>query len=263
MSVRISIHFFLILLLSAIWGQSLSIESCLIDTQDLKQLINKKNTTLVDVRNADDFSIIHIPESLNIKSHEIKTKAFLKGKQLVLIGYGYDIGTLSEICKTLGLSGFKSVQVLENGIAGWANENLAGSLNQEVNKAVFYVRPADIAGITDIKHVLVINITGKKSNLLDNYFVNVSSVSAKNNTSLFNQLKKINQSRKNQYHYMIVVDSDGRRYSALHGLNHIRNGMPVMFLSGGLDDLNSYDKKQSAISSKKEFTLQNLKGCGY
>ena len=249
MSVRISIHFFLILLLSAIWGQSLSIESCLIDTQDLKQLINKKNTTLVDVRNADDFSIIHIPESLNIKSHEIK--------------YGYDIGTLSEICKTLRLSGFKSVQVLENGIAGWANENLAGSLNQEVNQSVFYVRPADIAGITDIKHVLVINITGKKSNRLDNYFVNVSRVSEKNNTSLFNQLKKINQSRKNQYHYMIVVDSDGRRYSALHGLNHIKNGMPVMFLSGGLDDLNSYDKKQSAISNKKEFTLQNLKGCGY
>lgn len=269
MPAKIPIYFSLILLLSivlpvsVVWGQSQSIKSCLMALPELKELISKNNTVLVDVRNSDDFAIIHIPESLNIKTHEIKTKAFLKGKQLVLIGYGYDTGALLDTCKSLKSSGFKSVKILENGIAGWVNENHQRVVSAVINQSVFYLQPADIPNITDIKHVLVINVTGDKSKLLDNYFVNISNVSARTSTSLFKQLKKISQSNKNQYHYMIVVDSDGQRYSALHELNQIKNGMPVMFLSGGIDDLHRYDRNRSAISNKKEFTLQNLKGCGY
>jgi len=260
------VHLFLLLCLSAALpisaqGEPLHGEdTCLINIQDLTRMSNLEETTLVDVRNASDYQIYQITGSLNIKLYELKAKTFLKRKRLVLVGYGYDGERLLEACKILKSSGFQSVKVLENGISGWAITKDQTIDAPEIIQSVFYINPADIPHIEKSSSVLVINLTGKKSTPLNNYFEHITTVTALNNDSA-KKLSKIRTSNNQRYGYMIVVDEDGQGYPSLYNLNHSHNNLPILFLNGGIIGLRDFEAQQTAMANKKEFTLQNLKGC--
>lgn len=80
--------------------------------------LEKKAIHLVDVRNAADFERYHIPGSLNIGLHAIRTKSFLKGKPLVLVNEGFVLGPLADGCKALNAAGFKAT-ILAGGLVAW------------------------------------------------------------------------------------------------------------------------------------------------
>jgi len=260
------IHLYLMVCLAAVWpfsaqgGQSQSEKPCSISIQDLTQIRGLEDTALVDVRNASDYQIYQVPGSINIKLHELKAKTFLKNKRLVLVGYGYDSEKLLEACKALKSFGFQSVRVLDNGIAGWAITKDQSIDSPHIIQSVFYINPADIAHIENTSRILVIDLTGKNSNPLNNYFEHITTITAPNNDAA-KTLSKIQTSNNQQYGYVIVVDEDGQGYPSLYSLNHSNNKIPVMFLSGGISGLQDFEAQKTAMTNKKEFTLQNLKGC--
>ena len=88
-------------------------KQCLVYTDDLKKA---KNILFVDVRNGDSFNKKNITGSINIPPDLIKTKTFLKNKNIILIGTGWNKEILIEQCIQLKKQGFKSVNVLAGGI---------------------------------------------------------------------------------------------------------------------------------------------------
>ena len=203
--------------------------SCLITIPEITRPSTQQDMTLVDVRDTSDYMIYQITGSLNIKLHELKAKTFLKNKRLVLIGYGYDGERLLEACEALKSSGFNSVQVLDKGIAGWAITKDQSRDNPQIIKNVFYINPVDIAQIENTGRVLVIELSGKKSTPLNDYFEHIITVDATKNKPA-KQISKILTSNSQKYDYIVVVDKDGQGYSSLYSLNYSNNNIPVMFL---------------------------------
>jgi len=82
------------------------------------KLKQKQKITLIDVRNQGDFERLHIPGSVNIPLHAIKTKVFLKSFPVVLINEGFHYSPLQGECRQLTDEGFKAF-ILDGGLLAW------------------------------------------------------------------------------------------------------------------------------------------------
>jgi rhodanese-related sulfurtransferase len=89
--------------------------------------IKKENprTLLVDVRGEESFKKIHIPDSINVPLHFIKTKGYLKNIHVILVNRGYEQNRLLHQAELLNKKGFEIV-VLSGGLAAWSQ--LGGKL---------------------------------------------------------------------------------------------------------------------------------------
>ena len=95
----------------------------LVTAATLKKSKPLNNTLFIDVRNKQIFSKKHIPGSINIPLQLISTKAFLKNKNVILIGNGWNESSLIQKSMQLKTKGFKSVKVLTGGIISWFKKN--------------------------------------------------------------------------------------------------------------------------------------------
>jgi rhodanese-related sulfurtransferase len=76
----------------------------------------------VDVRRPDQFERFHIPGSINVAAHFIKTKAYLRTMNLILVNQGDALGPLLRERSRLAEDGFE-VSILAGGLAAWAQQN--------------------------------------------------------------------------------------------------------------------------------------------
>jgi len=97
---------------------------CAILPTDVNHLRQSSNTVLVDTRTATEFAQFHIDGALNIKPAELRSKAFLRDKTLVLMGNGKTERELYIECKRLKSNGYKQVKVLWGGMPGWLTAGL-------------------------------------------------------------------------------------------------------------------------------------------
>lgn len=84
---------------------------------------NQKNQlALVDVRSLAEYEVYRIPSSLHIPLHQLKYKAYLKNKIVVLVNSGREYKDIEGVVASLRLLGFKSVSILEGGMRKWYQE---------------------------------------------------------------------------------------------------------------------------------------------
>lgn len=90
-------------------------------------LINKKNATIIDIRNYSDYLSGYIIRSINISIENIKDNNFselkkFKKNPLIIINYN---GILSNsIIKKFKKIGFNEIYILDGGIISWKSANL-------------------------------------------------------------------------------------------------------------------------------------------
>lgn len=94
-------------------------QECLISVALLNKSKQKNNHLFIDIRNNQTFNKKHILGSINIPLELITTKSFLKNKNIVLVGNGWDESSLLDKCAQLKSKGFTSVRVLTGGIISW------------------------------------------------------------------------------------------------------------------------------------------------
>ena len=118
--------------------------ACVIAIADAQRARKQANATLIDVRLSAHFQSYHIPGSLNIPLHAIKTKAFLKHRPLVLVNEGRTSLALEQTCQELRQQGFVQVAVLDGGLKAWhdAQGELVGDLFAQ--RPLHYVTPAEL-----------------------------------------------------------------------------------------------------------------------
>ena len=85
--------------------------------QDIKPGLDAPQ--LIDVRDTDSYARSHIPEALHIPAYAIKTKGFLRNRDIVLMDAGWCNPVLERVCAELNESGWKSVKILRGGLSSW------------------------------------------------------------------------------------------------------------------------------------------------
>lgn len=74
---------------------------------------------IVDVRSAQAYERARIPGSLNIPLFAVKTKGFLRRRQVVLVDEGFGSRALDEECRKLRETGFAGVSLWYGGLNAW------------------------------------------------------------------------------------------------------------------------------------------------
>jgi len=124
----------------------------------LYKLKQKQKITLIDVRNPEDFERLHIPGSLNIPLHAVKTKVFLKSFPLVLLNEGFHYSALQSECRQLTDLGFKAF-ILDGGLPAWKREGSRLVGDPFALRDMKTVSPRVFLGEKNYGNMLVIDIS--------------------------------------------------------------------------------------------------------
>jgi rhodanese-related sulfurtransferase len=98
--------------------------SCAVEPREVAHLLKSSNMVLIDTRRSTDFVNFHIDGAMNLNPAEVRSKSFLRGKSVILIGNGKGERELYIDCSRLKSNGFKQARVLQGGISAWLASDL-------------------------------------------------------------------------------------------------------------------------------------------
>ena len=92
-------------------------------------LMAERPPLLIDLRSPQAYMRIHIPNSLNIQPFALTSKAFLRGKSLLLADEGFHTARLEQLCRQLSEAGLDA-RYLFGGLLAWqsAGHRLQGDV---------------------------------------------------------------------------------------------------------------------------------------
>ncbi|WP_431112937.1 rhodanese-like domain-containing protein [Variovorax paradoxus] len=93
--------------------------SCALPVSGIGSFLQKGRAAVIDTRQEVDFAQFHMPNAMRMDAATIRSKEYLRDKPLLLVGDGKSDRDLYAHCGQLRSQGFRSVQVLTGGIAGY------------------------------------------------------------------------------------------------------------------------------------------------
>lgn len=97
---------------------------CAIDPERLATLRDKSDTLVADLRDAAAHDAFRIDGSVPMTETQLRAKAYLRDKTIVLVGSGKGEREGYAACARLKAEGFKHVRVLQGGLAEWLDRGL-------------------------------------------------------------------------------------------------------------------------------------------
>lgn len=97
---------------------------CALPVSGIASFLQKGSAMVVDTRHDVDFAQFHIANAARLDLASIRLKPYLRDKPLLLVGDGKSDRELYGACARLRAQGFKSVQVLMGGMAGYLAKEL-------------------------------------------------------------------------------------------------------------------------------------------
>ena len=238
----------------------------LITPDELKDLLKKSKVVLVDIRPKNEFERVRIPGSLHMEIYTIKTKNFLKKKDVIIIANGYRLATPLKECKKLKNQGFKSVRVLYGGIQAWINYGgkVEGIGPQESAKCSFY-NPLLLFEEKQLNDWIVLDLWGEKekiSRLFPNWqviSVNYAKNSKIDEINYINSPKNLKNFLKERISAIKQPTEPFRRYFIFCKIKlnlekiFCKKGMlSLLFIyKGSISDYESFLKKEELILKAK------------
>jgi rhodanese-related sulfurtransferase len=87
--------------------------------KDALTLIANPNSVLIDVRTATEYQNFHANQAINMSRSEISAKAYLKNKDIILMGNGKMESEVYRTCTLLTQMGYPRVFVIQGGVTSW------------------------------------------------------------------------------------------------------------------------------------------------
>lgn len=97
--------------------------SCAMMPKEAGALLGRPDTFVVDTRTAKDFMGFHIDGAMNLSATEVRVKAFLKNKLILLAGDGRNEREQYRACAELKGAGFNRVKVVRGGMPAWLTQH--------------------------------------------------------------------------------------------------------------------------------------------
>jgi len=218
---------------------------CYISSESASEHFSSKTAFLIDLRDAQAFQAYRISGSLNIPAHTLKTKNFLKSRQLILVNEGYNDNRLEMLCLNLREAGFSKVSIMAGGLNQWQKHiaPLQGDLLAQRN--LNQITPAQFFQVRDYEHWLVVNI----SPLDDKQRVSsdVLNLSISDKGPVFvNSLIAAVEERVSPY--ILIVSARGEDYLKVQArLDESDLKNPVFYLQGGRYAYQQFIEQQAVM----------------
>jgi len=97
---------------------------CALPASATASFLQKSGATVIDTRHESEFARFHIANAMRADAASVRLKEYLRDKPLLLVGDGKSDRELYGACSRLRAQGFKSVQVLMGGMAGYLAREL-------------------------------------------------------------------------------------------------------------------------------------------
>jgi len=236
---------------------SISVESV------LRQLREKQEIILIDVRDGKDFEKFRIPGSINIPVFAVKTKAFLKNKPLVLINEGYNNTKLEKECRRLRDSGCTKVWVMNGGLNFWRQKG--GPLQGDVfaQKELNTISPRTFFAERNFEDWLVIDVSeSRKPEALYLMPQGIHVPFSSDPTRFRSELKKgVDKHKNHAFLLVLIFNEDGRQYKKIEKVVNQSKIKNVFYLKGGLQGYKKFLQKQALIRQPTDSLKKTLRKC--
>lgn len=223
----------------------------------------EKKMMLVDVRPAADFRKYHIPGSLNIALHAVRTKAFLKSKPVVLVNEGYVVGPLARTCRTINARGFKAA-ILDGGLCAWKRRGGALTGDHFAQRGMQLISPQQFHQEHAFDHQMVVQFTGTPSDQGGTPVPGARQVALSNPTRALAQIKAwIKGHQSKPFFSMVLMTTTGEQDNRIQRLVAQAGlaGHGIFYLPGGRQAYETYlERTLLAQKSRKERT-RRTNGC--
>ena len=227
--------------------------------------LKKKNHKyqIIDIRKNQEFNKVHIPGSINIPLHFIKSKRYLKKKTIIIIDKGFFYRQIIEECKKLKSQNF-DVRILNGGLNTWLVKNLPIKGSVFSQEEFFLIDPRKVYQEQSIHPILFVDSSEKKapSKNLKTIFSNIISLDTKPQQS-FEEIVKFN--KLNPFGSILVFNNFGEDYNELWNQMLSKGITNLFFLKGGLNAYGKYLnnlKIAKAPKNERLKTIQKCRDCG-
>lgn len=231
----------------------LKVADCRIDyPAAIKSLVNSK-AVFIDTRSDEQYAQSHIRGSVNLTTYKIRTKSYLKSKNLVLVGKGPELHHLYRACLDLRKAGFQHLHVLDKGLYGWVRNG--GALVPKTGSAgLNYISAEELIRGAGYREYGLINISSARSpSSIKQYVRNVKTVNSPENIAgILNEL----DGQK-----VILAVSDKKLLPELERIIRRYDKIQLVLLEGGATAYERYYATYRAKLAKDSFKLQGLQSC--
>jgi len=216
-----------------------------LSSQSANQLRADRSAFLIDIRDNQAFQRYHIPGSLNIPVHTLKTKTFLKSKHLILLNEGHS--TLETLCIALQQAGFRQISILQGGLNQWLKQigPLPGNLIAQHNNN--QITPAQFFKERDYPHWLVVNMASPNQRLSP-AVLNLSP-------SDDNFVKQLTQAIAKRTEttgtapYILIISTQGEAYPKVQAQLRNTDLFNVFYLQGGIQSYQHFIQQQAVMNT--------------
>lgn len=226
-------------------------QACLVSVSEAQQLRLKPTVQFVDVRSPVDYQHVHIPESINIPLHLVKTKAFLKKANVMLIDIGRSSVELEAQCVELKKLGFKQVAVLNGGLQAWAAATQPLMGEAVIEARLNRMSPTELFAERLYTGWLVVDISAKGASKELRQWLPANTVAIKQ-TSIKTQVEGIRAQvlqarKKNPQARVLIVADDDHLYDRLEQPLAKSGVKGSLYLDSGLKGYQDFVFRQTAI----------------
>jgi rhodanese-related sulfurtransferase len=237
--------------------------SCLENSTEVYGQWSRDKVLLIDVRKSSEYERYRIPGSLNLAPFSIKSKAFLKDKNIVLVNEGQSLTQLEKLCNQLESQGFKSVGVMAGGLYAWYQSRYPITGDNLAISKLKQITPAELLAALDERDWRFIDLDNSLPVLAD-LLLSSEAIDYQSNKNAFisSVNKAVREFNGNYLSGFIVVSEKGDNYKAIERLFRLTDAGSVFYLSGGITELKRYLSTHSTQVSRLARGFKEPHRCG-
>lgn len=210
------------------------------------QIKSSREILLVDVRKKAEYEQIRIPGAIRIPVDFIKTKTYLKSKNIVLVNKGFSSRPLVSACKDLGNMGFDA-RILSGGLNAWVAKGLPVRKEPFAQMTLAMVSPRRVFQQYAARSFLPVDISGLQASVAFDNTVYVNPT-GKELISVVAGYHK-----KHPHHSVLIFNQAGTGYATFRKKIKSAEIKNVFFLTGGMKAYVKYlENRERAGAPKKE-----------
>ena len=226
----------------------------------LKNIRDKQDIILVDIRNKAEFEKFRIPGSINIPLFAVRTKVFLKSQSLILINEGYNQNQPRQACEELNSAGFRA-SFIYGGLNAWKESGGQIEGDPFAQKELDKVTPLDFFAEKDDENRIIIDVSSsenKNSRSLLPKSLHVPYL--KDEKSFVSAVQDALAKHKDKpFSSVLIVSQNGDQYEDIRKAVRKADVKNVFFLKGGIEAYQKFSDEQKVIRQEKDASLKTKK----
>ena len=225
----------------------------------LRRLREGHELVLIDVRRGKEFERFRIPGSINIPLFAVKTKAFLRPKQLVLVNEGYNNSQLEKECERLRSSGFR-VWLLDGGLSYWRQKGAPLRGDALAQRELNRVPPPVFFAEKDYENWVVIDTSAPPDPEARPLIPQSICVPYRDDEEKFTVAleKTAAQYKGDRFVSVLIFNEKGEQYETIEAIVQEMGLTNVFFLKGGMRAYKEYLEQQALIRQLRRNSRRTL-----